>query len=297
MRLDHLVVAVRDLDAAVNACRALGFEVEMGGRHPGFGSRNAIIRFGLDYIELLTVDDEATARTAAPGSLALVEYLKQHEWGLLGFMVAGTGLENCRRRLIAQGIETPPPWSMSRVRPDGHELAWKLLQPGGLSWRRPWPTVIEWITPSEDRLAWDGARCHPNGAIALSCIRLGAQDFESPITIYQRGFGLALEEEQAAAELNARRINVVLERGFVEILVPDSTNKGPIARMLQNQGEGIFCATIEIQDIERTSRWLSDHGHQVSPGSAKSICLRTPGLLDGLEFTETSSPSDLAKTD
>ena len=56
-RFDHLVIAARDLDAASQRFRALGFEVRPGGEHPGQGTRNAIVRFGLDYIELLAIRD------------------------------------------------------------------------------------------------------------------------------------------------------------------------------------------------------------------------------------------------
>ncbi len=56
-RLDHVVLAVADLEAAVERFRTLGFSVMRGGEHPGFGTENAIIRFGLDYLELLHVRD------------------------------------------------------------------------------------------------------------------------------------------------------------------------------------------------------------------------------------------------
>ena len=52
-RFDHLVIAVRDLDAAIARYQHLGFEVTPGGKHTGRGTYNALIRFGLDYIELI----------------------------------------------------------------------------------------------------------------------------------------------------------------------------------------------------------------------------------------------------
>ncbi len=56
-RFDHAVIAVQDLDAAMAAYRDLGFAVTPGGKHTGRGTHNAIIRFGLDYLELLAVYD------------------------------------------------------------------------------------------------------------------------------------------------------------------------------------------------------------------------------------------------
>lgn len=54
--LDHVVVAVRDLDQAAEAWRALGFTVSPRGTHsPHMGSGNYTIMFGEDYLELLGV--------------------------------------------------------------------------------------------------------------------------------------------------------------------------------------------------------------------------------------------------
>jgi hypothetical protein len=289
MRLDHLVVAVRDLEAAMARSQELGFNVEAGGSHPGFGSRNSIIRFGLDYIELLAVEDEQKARSAAPGSLALVEYLERHEWGYLGFMVAGSSPEYYRQRLNDMGVETAAPWEMSRVRPDGHRLAWKLLQPGGLSWRRPWPTVIEWQTPDEQRLSWDGLGDHPNGARALSRIRLGARDSREAGAVYEHGFGLTCEDIEAPAELDASARQVFLDQGVVELLVPRPDTFGPVSRMLEDQGEGVFSASVQVPDIGQTEEWLVSQGIELVRRSSQTISLQNGGLFDGLEFAEADS--------
>jgi catechol 2,3-dioxygenase-like lactoylglutathione lyase family enzyme len=54
--LDHLVIAVRDLDAAAAAWRALGFTVSPRGTHSAhMGSGNYTMMLGEDYMELLGV--------------------------------------------------------------------------------------------------------------------------------------------------------------------------------------------------------------------------------------------------
>lgn len=53
--LDHLVVAVRDLDAAAEAWRKLGFTLSPRGLHSAhIGSANHTMMFGEDYLELLS---------------------------------------------------------------------------------------------------------------------------------------------------------------------------------------------------------------------------------------------------
>ena len=54
--LDHVVIAVRDLQAAAGEWARLGFTVSPRGLHsPHMGSGNHTIMFGEDYVELLGV--------------------------------------------------------------------------------------------------------------------------------------------------------------------------------------------------------------------------------------------------
>lgn len=56
--LDHLVVAVRDLDAAAAAWEALGFTVTPEARH-SWGTANRLVQLDGFFVELLGVADEA----------------------------------------------------------------------------------------------------------------------------------------------------------------------------------------------------------------------------------------------
>ncbi|WP_206680665.1 VOC family protein [Neoaquamicrobium sediminum] len=64
-RIDHLVLAVRDLDAAADFYRRLGFQVGQRNRHP-WGTENLLIQFEMSFLELITVGDDPDAipRTA-----------------------------------------------------------------------------------------------------------------------------------------------------------------------------------------------------------------------------------------
>ncbi|MBS7699333.1 MULTISPECIES: VOC family protein [unclassified Chelatococcus] len=56
--IDHLVVAVHDLDAAAAFYEALGFTVGARNRHP-WGTENRIVQFHGSFIELITVGEGA----------------------------------------------------------------------------------------------------------------------------------------------------------------------------------------------------------------------------------------------
>ena len=57
-RLDHIVIAVKNLDAAVATYRKLGFTLTPRGLHEGKGTGNHCIMFPNTYVELLGIVDE-----------------------------------------------------------------------------------------------------------------------------------------------------------------------------------------------------------------------------------------------
>lgn len=78
-RFDHVMIAVRDLDTAIKQFQRLGFDARPGGRHTGRGTHNGLIRFGLDYVELLSVYDEAEARANNSRGQTILDALNGRE--------------------------------------------------------------------------------------------------------------------------------------------------------------------------------------------------------------------------
>lgn len=76
--LDHVVVTVRDLDAAAAQWRALGFTVSPRGTHsPILGTGNYTIMFGDDYVELLGILTETEQNKPTRDYLARREGLER----------------------------------------------------------------------------------------------------------------------------------------------------------------------------------------------------------------------------
>lgn len=76
--LDHVVVTVRDLDAAAEQWRRLGFAVSPRGTHsPILGTGNYTIMFGEDYVELLGILTETEQNKPTRDYLAKREGLER----------------------------------------------------------------------------------------------------------------------------------------------------------------------------------------------------------------------------
>jgi catechol 2,3-dioxygenase-like lactoylglutathione lyase family enzyme len=280
-RFDHTVIAVRDLDAAISTYRALGFDVSPGGRHSGLGTYNAIIRFGLDYLELLSIYDRAQAEQGRGLSgKALLNFFSRAEGGLVGYALATDAIEQEAERFRRTGLQAQGPFGMQRIRPDGHLLSWSLLVPGGVPWRRPWPFFIHWGVPDEQRLAWEKPGVHTNGVVSWTGITVGVQDLESTIDLYQRQIGLALEQSNDVPALAARGATFRVGPASIELLTP--MGEGPVQHMLTTVGEGPFEVRLAVRDLNQTRAFFTQRGlHFTSAPTDPSALLLWPEQAAG----------------
>lgn len=99
MRLDHVIYAAADLDAAAARIETeLGLIAASGGRHKGHGTHNRIVPLGGAYLELLGVADANEAASSDFGRGPL-ERLARAGDGLLAWSVAVDDVASVARRL------------------------------------------------------------------------------------------------------------------------------------------------------------------------------------------------------
>ena len=88
MRIDHVIWAASDLDAAAaRVSDALGVAVAGGGRHEGLGTENVIFPLGGGYLEVIAVADVDDASRAILGA-GLISRLRDVGEGLWGWAVS-----------------------------------------------------------------------------------------------------------------------------------------------------------------------------------------------------------------
>lgn len=268
-RFDHAVIAVADLHRAIEAYRALGFDVFPGGRHEHRGTHNALIRFGgADYIELLGIYDSERAIESGLNGRALAEFVRYREGGLVGHCYATDDIVAEAERTREAGLEMVGPFEMKRERPDGRALTWRLLVPVDIPWRRRWPFFIEWNDPDEVRLAVEGVGDHANGARSVSSVAVAVKDLQEAVRLYSVLFDVEPFRRDEVTDLTATRASFDV-RGFtIDLLSP--TGNGPVRKSLERDGEGPFEVKIEVEDLMRARLALS-----------------------GVEFTENAAQGEL----
>ena len=142
--LDHLVLATPDLAATVaDFTRRTGVTPAVGGVHVGLGTRNYLVSLGgSSYLEIIGPDPEQSAPGAPrPFGVDGITAPRTTTWA-----ISPPDLDAAIAAARARGYDPGPAQPMSRRRPDGTLLRWRLTDgdtahPSGLV-----PFLIDWGT-------------------------------------------------------------------------------------------------------------------------------------------------------
>jgi hypothetical protein len=136
--LDHLVYATPDLATTVEqVAERVGVRPVEGGPHIGLGTRNFLLGLGgRSYLEIVGPDpDQPEPAASRPFG---VDDLTAP--ALVAWAVATTDIDAAVARAREAGVDLEAPYEMSRRRPDGTLLSWRLTPP--LPGVRPF--LIDW---------------------------------------------------------------------------------------------------------------------------------------------------------
>lgn len=184
LTLDHIVIAVKDLEQTITDYRALGFNVLHGGEHPGRPTYNALVVFADGaYFELIAW------RSPAPGD-RWWELLQQHGEGIVDFALLPPGTAATVSGAQARGLPYSGPHDGGRLRPDGERLQWQTARPPSADL----PFLCGDLTPRALRVPEGDARVHPNGASGVLSLSIAVDDLDASLARYRA----LLSEAQAA---------------------------------------------------------------------------------------------------
>jgi catechol 2,3-dioxygenase-like lactoylglutathione lyase family enzyme len=180
LRLDHVVIAVADLERAVAHYAQAGFTVTPGGRHPGRNTRNALVVFEDGaYLELITYS------APSPDERWWRE-LDAHGDGLVDFALLPQDLPAVVAQARARGLtDLSGPLPGGRVRPDGERVAWQTARQA----QHDLPFLCADITPRALRVPEGEQRRHPNGATGIAQVAVAVADIEASLARYRAFLG------------------------------------------------------------------------------------------------------------
>ena len=214
--LDHLVIAVHDLDAAGRLYEAMGFQVGARNRHP-WGTENRIVQMPGVFLELITVGEGASIEPHGPGHFSFGAFVRDslaRREGVAMVVLESRDSAAERDRFAAAGIGDFAPFFFERQakRPDGSavRVAFRLA----FAQSRLAPEAGFFVCQQhEPQNFWNPAfQAHPNHATGIGAVLMVA---ENPADHAEFLSAFTGERELVS---NSAGVAVPLPRGRIEVL-------------------------------------------------------------------------------
>ena len=141
-RVDHLVYAAPELEAAVDALEGrLGVRAAAGGRHPSEGTRNFLMALGpASYLEIVGPDAEAPA-PSRPRWFGIDTLTAPR---LVAWAARAGDLEEAVAQAAAAGVTLGRVSEGSRETAEGQRLSWRFTDPRVVVEGGVVPFLIDW---------------------------------------------------------------------------------------------------------------------------------------------------------
>ncbi|POR55340.1 VOC family protein [Bosea psychrotolerans] len=266
--LDHLVIGVRDLDAAGALYEKLGFRVGARNSHP-WGTQNRIVQFPGSFLELITIGDAESIPEPAPGRFSFGAFVRdalERGEGMSMLVLESQDAKADNLAFKAAGIGAFEPFFFERQarRPSGEEVrvAFSLAFADDAAAPECGFFVCEQHEPQN---FWNPAfQQHENGATGLSAAILVTDEPEQHrafLTAFTGGAEILEGNEDYVLDLPRGRIDVLDGEAASAIyhVEPDPTP----ARFLG------FCVT--VADLEAVAARLSAAGVPFAQGEERIV--------------------------
>jgi catechol 2,3-dioxygenase-like lactoylglutathione lyase family enzyme len=229
--IDHLVIVVPDLGAAVKTYRDLGFTVVAGGRHPGVGTDNALIAFrDSSYLELVGFHEpRPDHRWWAP---------LQKGGGLVDFCLQTDDLAGDAGAFRRAGVDMGDLERRQRTRPDGVEVRWLCTLARGAH-RGVAPFLLAEESGRDARVP--GQRAHANGVTGVGRLSVAVHDLAAVRGWYATVLGVP-GQDVACPELGATGARFALGPHTFEFLA--AAGAGAVRDWVAGRGASPYAATL-----------------------------------------------------
>ena len=247
-RLDHLIVAVKDLEEAENNYKKLfGFPPVWNGTHKDLGTSNSLFNFENTYFELLSASGNGA------GADLVNNYLEQSGEGLIGMVFATEDINSARHSLVEKGFLVEEPSSGQGINnSDQQTRNWKnLFLPPDLT-RGIFSFVIEHL---DENLPQSKA-LNASSPHKLDHVVINTNDADGFIKIYKDAFKIRLALDKIIEHWNKRMLFFRLNKTTIEVI--EQKDDLP-------SNDQIWGLAWDVKDIEKTHKRLTTEGIEVTP--------------------------------
>lgn len=252
-RVDHVVLGVRDLDAAARAHGAvLGLIPSWRGVHPGSNTANVLYRLANCYVELLAL---GAGDARHPVAAALAHFLETRTEGLFALALGSDDLDATARHLAAAGIVASPIAEGEGRAGNGVLRTWRSLVIPREHARGVPVIAIEHVSGTLPAASIDGDAAA--AARAVDHVVLFSDDLAGALAFWRDA--LQIPERWRREFPERGTINVGLRLGGVTLELV-----APLAGGTGERGERLWGLAYDVADCARAVARMRAHGVPVS---------------------------------
>jgi len=253
-RLDHVILAVGDLDAAARSyARLLGRSASWRGEHPGAGTANALFRLENTYLELLAAAGEG------PLGAVVRDWLAAHGEGPVGLAFGSDDVSASREELVAHGLEPGPVQKeMGRDVESGASLEWQRVALPLARTRGVVLFAIEHLSPAELLPIVPPLGDAAAAVYALDHAVVRTPDPEAARALYGEGLGLRLALDREFPQWGARLL--FFRVGDVTVELASELGAEPT----RDAGDRLWGLSWRVRDADAARARLAASGFDVS---------------------------------
>ena len=246
-RIDHLIVAVKDLEAAEdNYKKIFGHDPVWRGAHESLGTKNSIFNFNNLYFELLAANGKGAGASLVNSSI------EENGEGLAGLVFGSDNIETTKQQLSSKGYELSALALGEGFDEDaGKKRTWQsLFLPNDIT-RGLFSFAIEHKTGKLDLLDRFTSDC----VHKLDHVVINTNDAEGFIEVYEKDLGIRLALDQTVEKWGGRMLFFRLNQTTIEVIArPDEG----ISK------DSLWGLAWDVEDLEATHTRLTKLGIEAS---------------------------------
>lgn len=252
--IDHVVVAVRDLEEAARFYGRLGFQVGARNRHP-WGTENRIVQFPGSFIELITGGSDAAIMPRGHRSFNFGVFVRDylaHREGLAMLALDSENAEADAAVFAQAGIGDFEPFSFERHsrRPDGSEARVAFTLAFARSAEAPGVGFFVCQQHCPETFWSVAFQRHPNGAQGIDAVVLAADEPEAHC-----GFLEAFSGARAVSP-GPPDLSFPLARGRLDVVTPDDAAELYGSVLAERHRPGFVAFAVRVPDVTRATLLL-----------------------------------------
>ena len=247
-RLDHLVIAVNDLDSAIDSYTKLfGYGPSWRGIHRQLGTANALFPVENTYLELLASNGEEGA-----GAAMIKATLELNGEGLAGLVLGTSNINDLKESLLASGVELQDLSLGEGVDSDqGLKRTWKnLFLPFSLT-RGMFAFIIQHETGELPAVHGRSS----STINKLDHVVVNTNDPEGFKSLYGDTFGIRLALDQTVEKWGGRMLFFRLNHTTIEVIGKPNED---------DPADKLWGLAWSVEDLKATHQRLVKEGIEIS---------------------------------